>query len=674
MLGPPPRNELTPGEMAPATLEPSPKKAAASELPAMELPAPANAPERSADDAADIPSRKDFERLPPVKGAPATDKDKASADDSDEDAGADADDNEPEEDEDKSAEAEDAAEDDSDEEDEPGDAAGDKKEDGSFPMLPPDPYEKKEDELPPLEAELFEHGGSYLYQVEGDRLGWPDGEPPRGEWLCPDGKCQGHHGRVHRYEPAGPVHHGGHGGGLHGGHDAGGHGLLHHGHHGHDACEDEHCDACGDGHAEEHGAHYEFLRLPECFQKPRPLEGWPGFLDPGPILPWGQWLSCCGCGNVWEPQFTGHGSFSLFGFAFGNDLDDQAAIGAQLLLDLDLRLTGTERFHVQYRPIGERGTGGSYYQFSDPDGWVDNSTATPDRYWFEMEVESVFGRFLGATQPLDYHIAAGRFPFQLHNSLLMNDDVTGVVVNKNNIYFADFSNLNIQLLAAFDDVDTFGDEEGRVFGTHLTADRHHVFWEASYMFSQHRNRSLFDAHYLAASRTQLFGPMTVAGRGFLRVGKETAPRQEEVSGLLVLETNYTRVFDSKPLDIEHGVFFANAFYVSDGWSPIAGGNFNRLTTAFEVNPLINIASGRQAGVHDVGLSAGVQLFRHHEDESFVPEISITAPGGEAVFGAGLRYLLKTGHRSFFEALGVLNFSRDPALERRGVFIRETWVF
>ena len=41
-----------------------------------------------------------------------------------------------------------------------------------FPSLPPDPDEDQLEPLPPLEDELWWHGGSYLYAPEGDRLNY----------------------------------------------------------------------------------------------------------------------------------------------------------------------------------------------------------------------------------------------------------------------------------------------------------------------------------------------------------------------------------------------------------------------------------------------------------------------------------------------------------------------
>ena len=51
-----------------------------------------------------------------------------------------------------------------------------------------------------------------------------------------------------------------------------------------------------------------------------------------------------------------------------------------------------------------------------------------------------------------------------------------------------------------------------------------------------------------------------------------------------------------------------------------------------------------------------------------------APTGDPVWGFGLRYLRKTSERSFFEALGVINFSETEIYRRDGISISETIIF
>ena len=143
--------------------------------------------------------------------------------------------------------------------------------------------------------------------------------------------------------------------------------------------------------------------------------------------------------------------------------------------------------------------------------------------------------------------------------------------------------------------------------------------------------------------------------------------------LFVYENNWTKPFESNLLGIEHAVPYCNLFFANDGWNTIAGGNFNRLRAAFSVDPLVSIATGRSTG-ENYGASLGVQFFRHHEDESFTPEIALEAPNGDPVWAAGFQYQRKTGKRTFFEILGVVNFSDIPEYRRDGIYVSETIVF
>lgn len=463
-----------------------------------------------------------------------------------------------------------------------------------FPPLPPDPYESESSPLPPLETELWNHGGAYLYTPEGDRLNWP--------------------------------------------HDD--------------------------------GAHYKLLRLPEDWVEPKPTTLFAEFQGTDPILidPRLKWPGPNG--YVWEPRFVGYGSLEMFAFALEQNNRRQDVIGAQLRLDLDLALTSTERFHVQHRPLGRENTGGSYYQFSNPEGYVDNSTATPDRYWFEGELHSIFGAYLDPFKALDYNIVAGKFPFALHNSLLMNDEFLGVALSKNTIYAGNLSNLNVQAFYGFNDVDAFGPSNGQVLGTHLSIDYRKRFYEATYAFAQHDFDSSRDSHFAAVSGTRFFGPLAFTARGLFKWGDEGGRGDGQ---LLVLESNYTRAFYENAFHFEQGVFFCNAFYQSRGWNSISGGNLNRLRTAFEINPLVRIAAGGMPA-ENLGIALGVQLFRHHQDESFVPEIAFESPDGTPVAGIGLRYLRKTGSRSYFDVLTSFTLSDDPRFDREGVFTSYTIIF
>lgn len=463
-----------------------------------------------------------------------------------------------------------------------------------FPPLPPDPYEAEKPPLPPLDEELWNHGGSSLYTPEGDRWNWP------------------HEGE----------------------------------------------------------SHHSLLRLPENWVEPKPVTlfaEWQG-ADPIIVNPALKWPGPNG--YVWEPRFVGFGSFELFAFALEQNSQRQDVVGGQLVLDLDLTLTGTERFHVQHRPIGRENTGGSYYQFSNPTGYVDNSTATPDRYWFEGELHSIFGGYLDPFVAMDYNVVAGKFPFSLHNSLLLNEEFLGVALSKNNLYVGNLSSVNVQGFYAFNDVEAFPTADSQIYGVHVSADHQREFYELTYVLLKHDFDSTRDSHFAAFGRTKFYGPLSLAARALFKFGDEGGRGNGQ---LFVIESNYTRTMHNNFLHVESAVMYCNVFYQTKGWNPVSGGNLNRLRTSFETNPLVRIAAGG-APLENYGLALGVQLFRHHQDESLIPEIAFESPDGEPVAGLGLRYLRKTGSRAFFEALAVFTLSDDPRFDREGVFTSYTILF
>jgi len=417
-------------------------------------------------------------------------------------------------------------------------------------------------------------------------------------------------------------------------------------------------------------AHVQVLRLPEDWHAPQPVTMFDNFLGAGPIPhhPNHRWPKC---GYHWDPRLVLYGAYELIGTAFEADDERHDLLGHQLLLDLDFRVTDTDRLHVHWRPLGENNTGGSFYRLNDPEGYDDNSTGIPQRYWVEFEVASVFGGFIhDQFKARDYHVVLGKVPFAAHNRLLINDEILGFIVSKNTIFLGNLSNLNIQAVVALDDVDAYTDSSANLYMLHANADYYHTLWELTYGYVQHGNQSDLDAQYLAASATKLCGPHTFAGRAMFRMASEAAGGGGQ---LFVLEYNRHWLHTHGFCGVEKSVFYATAFRSTNGWQSISGGNFDRVRTAFAVDPLIPLAAAR-APSDNVGMAIGWQLFRHHEDESLLPELAYDAPGGDSVWGVGLRYQRKTGPRSFFEVQGVGNFSNNPALRREGVFLSETFLF
>ncbi len=425
----------------------------------------------------------------------------------------------------------------------------------------------------------------------------------------------------------------------------------------------------------QHHGHSQRLRLPEMWQKPLPLmTAFQDFAGPDEIQPW------CGLkwfgdeGFQWEPRLVTHGSYEVFGQLLEAGGTRQDGIGHQLVLDFDLRVTGTERAHVQFRPLGREGTGGSFFQINETSNYDDNSTLIPDRWWIEGEVYSLFSDWLGDEfTPFDYHVTLGKVPYAVHNSLLINDEVTGVMVTKNTLIVPPLSNLLVQGFYFIDDVDTATPFSTELTGLHATADWRHAFLEGTIAYVSHSGSKAYDSRYAAVSATQFFGPLTLAGRALFKGGDDAGTGS---GSLYVLESNFTRAASHDvecSTGIQKAVVYANVFKATSGWSPISGANFNRLRSNFAVDPLIRIGRGFNPA-DTIGASLGVELFRHHEDEQFIPEVAYEQIQGEPVWAVGLRWLRKIGPRCYLDASGVLSWSDDRSLEREGVFVSTFVVF
>ena len=422
-------------------------------------------------------------------------------------------------------------------------------------------------------------------------------------------------------------------------------------------------------------AHVKHLRLPESWEKPvPPMTAYQEFLGADTIGSWDglKWFG--DNGFQWEPRLVASGSYEMFGLFLEQGGTRQESVGHQLIVDLDLRLTATERAHVQFRPFGRRNTGGSFFRLDHPSGYDDNSTGIPDRWWIEGEFYSLFGGLIDDQfTPLDYHITLGKVPYAVHNSLLINDEVTGVIVNKNTLLIPPLSNLNLQGVYFFDDVDTATPRSTELVGMHASADWRNAFLEGTVAYVSHSDDANFDSRYAAVSATQFFGPVTLAGRALFKDGDEAGTGD---GSLFVVESNLTRLAPHEvrcATGIEHAVFYGNFFKATSGWSPISGANFNRLRSSFAIDPLIRIGQGLSPA-DTVGASLGAQLFRDHEDESITPEIAWEQPLGESVWGLGLRWQRKLGPQVFLDASGIISWSDNRQLEREGLFISTFVVF
>lgn len=406
--------------------------------------------------------------------------------------------------------------------------------------------------------------------------------------------------------------------------------------------------------------------LPEDYRKPRPLTFFQGFLDAEPIKLYPK-LHWPNHGHQIAPALTIYGSYSVFGAGYDDAAGPRAGFGHQLLIDVDLNLSATERIHAQWRPVGEKNSGGSLLQLNNDVRYVDNATPLPQRVWLEASLAEVFSGYIPDTVVADWLVTAGLYPYELHNRLLVNDDIVGVMLSKNTFIVEPFSNILVQGFVGFDEIDAFANEDDvRMVGFHATADWRRRFLELSYVHLWDVTASNRNQDYVAFSVTQLLGPANIAGRILANIGDEG---RDGGGQLYVLEGNWTReLISDRPF--ESLVVYTTAYWATEGWNPISGGNFDRLRSTFAVNPLVRL-SAQNLGVESRGVAAGVECFGRHHDWAFIPEVAAEFQENRQTAGVGFRLRRQVGKRSQLELFGLTSVAGSTELRRHGLFLE--WI-
>lgn len=175
-----------------------------------------------------------------------------------------------------------------------------------------------------------------------------------------------------------------------------------------------------------------------------------------------------GAGHAWfgeknlaRPQFLVYGDYRL---AYGNshDVSHKSLLSTRLNLDLDLKLTGTERFHVLMRPLDKKGsfTRIEFDGAPTPDGKDEELeiNVRPDAAFFEGDLGQIAQGITGRYNGVDLPIALGLVPLLFQNGVWLDDTFTGfaLTIPARNSRALDISNFDITLFAGLDEVSTAG--------------------------------------------------------------------------------------------------------------------------------------------------------------------------------------------------------------------------
>jgi hypothetical protein len=349
----------------------------------------------------------------------------------------------------------------------------------------------------------------------------------------------------------------------------------------------------------------------------------------------------------------------------------------RLNLDLDLRLTATERVHAFFGPLDSQGRF-TRFDFSQP-GQVEfeqEFDMTPNTLFFEGDVGAMWGGWVGQDAPFDLPITIGLIPLIYQNGIWMEDAILGAAIGfpwRHSVPL-DWSNFDMSFFGGLRGVTSpaFDNDNGGagVLGTAWFIEAYQGYVEADYAFLFDRRDLDRDYHNASLAYTRrYFNRFSNSVRMIVNTG-QGGPRADRTAdgGLLLIEN---ALITSSPYRV---IPYMNLFYgfgrpQSVGRAGGSGGILRNTGIAFESDGLTGYPTLDDTGANTYGGAVGLNLLSADFTRQMVGEFGLVEAYGDPQarnaagrqFGAAARYQQALNNWTLFRVdllYGWLENSRD----------------
>jgi ketosteroid isomerase-like protein len=394
------------------------------------------------------------------------------------------------------------------------------------------------------------------------------------------------------------------------------------------------------------------------FNEPRPvLElGYPQYSEG--VL--GKTYDVIGKKNLLRPQLLIFGDFRT-ALAFNdNGAQEIGQLAARLNLDVDLKLTATERIHMFLRPIDKNNNFLRHEFFGDDhdefDFVLDGNIET---LYFEGDIGAIQSGLTDKWATYDLPFAFGFMPLLFQNGIWVDDAFVGAAfaIPAMNSPKFDISNMDISFFTGIDKVTTAAlknaagqleDSKGNVFGVTTFIETREGYFEGGYGFIDDKRDgnglSDFDHHSLTAAWTKRYwGKLSNSVRGFWTLGQSpNGSNTQTADGFAILIEN--SLITSKPSFL---IPYANFFVGVDRPQPLVRGNDGLLKNtgiAFETDGLTGFPKLDSSAQDAYGFAIGIEnLF--DLSRQIVFEFATVQPfGGQSETIVGDQYALSVRYQ------------------------------
>jgi len=353
-----------------------------------------------------------------------------------------------------------------------------------------------------------------------------------------------------------------------------------------------------------------------------------------------------------------------------NNGKDIAQIATRLNIDVDLKITGTERIHAFLTPIQNDNV---YTRFEFGGGDADDQFTfefdrNPATLFFEGDFGSLYSGFSGKAASFDLPFTAGLFPLFLQNGIWANDAILGgaVTLPAKNSPVLGLPNFDITFFAAFDNVNNAGilgaaaddNNNANLYGVTAFVDAFDGFVEMGYGLIEGRDdREGLLTHFLTAAYTRrYYNTFSNSTRLFANFADDPFADNLEGKndGFAIISEN--SLITGLPSTL---IPYANFFVGFGNPQPLVDGNgagiLKNVGINFETDALTGYPKLDDTGSNAFGGAIGLQ-YLFNLDQQLVFEVAMVQPFEEdgigaqgTEFGFGVRYQIPINRAWLFRA-------------------------
>lgn len=346
-----------------------------------------------------------------------------------------------------------------------------------------------------------------------------------------------------------------------------------------------------------------------------------------------------------------------------NNGKDIAQIATRLNIDVDLKITATERLHAFFTPIQEDNIRFTRFEFGGADGddrFTGEFDPEPQTLFFEGDFGSLYSGFSGQEASFDLPFTVGLFPLFLQNGIWANDAILGGAVSlpaKNSAALG-LSNFDITFFAAFDNVNNAGiigadNNVANLYGITAFIDAFNGYIETGYGLIEGRDEQEgLLTHFLTGAYTRrYYNTVSNSTRLFANFGDD--PEGKSDGFAIISENSLITGLPSTLLPYANFfVGFGNPQPLVDGFN---AGILKNVGINFETDALTGYPKLDDSGSNTWGGAIGLQ-YLFNLDQQLVFEVAMVQPFEDDGIGAkdsqyalGVRYQIPIDRAWLFRA-------------------------